>query len=100
MSAPYLQFDAVSKSFGPLPVITPTSLDIARNEIVVFLGPSGCGKTTLMRMAGGLDVPSAGVIRRTGGRAGPKAGHGVPILFVVSLADGGGKCRFRYALSA
>jgi NitT/TauT family transport system ATP-binding protein len=66
MPTPYLEFDTVSKRFGDLEVITPISLDIARNEIVVFLGPSGCGKTTLMRMAGGLDVPSNGVIRLDG----------------------------------
>ncbi len=66
MPAPYLAFDQVSKRFGELPVITPINLAIARNEIVVFLGPSGCGKTTLMRMAGGLDRPSQGIIRLAG----------------------------------
>ncbi len=67
----YLEFDNVSKVFGDLEVITPTSLAIAQNEIVVFLGPSGCGKTTLMRMAGGLDQPSAGEIRLNGKPVGP-----------------------------
>jgi NitT/TauT family transport system ATP-binding protein len=71
MPAPYLEFDTVSKRFGDLPVITPTSLTITRNEIVVFLGPSGCGKTTLMRMVGGLDRPSEGVIRLQGEPVGP-----------------------------
>ena len=67
----YLEFDNVAKVFGTLEVITPTSLGIARNEIVVFLGPSGCGKTTLMRMAGGLDQPSTGEIRLDGKPVGP-----------------------------
>src|SRR4029434_3068697 len=62
----YLSFNEVTKEFatqtGILQVITPFSLEIARNEVVVFLGPSGCGKTTLMRMVGGLDRPSSGVI--------------------------------------
>lgn len=66
MIPPHLEFDRVTKSFGVLPVISPTSLSIARHEIVVFLGPSGCGKTTLMRMAGGLDVPTSGIIRLAG----------------------------------
>ena len=63
---PYLAFEQVTKEFdtpgGKLQVIAPFSLDIARNEVVVFLGPSGCGKTTLMRMVGGLDEPSSGAI--------------------------------------
>ena len=66
MTEPYLKFDTVSKMFGPVDVITPTSLDIAKNQFIVFLGPSGCGKTTLMRMVGGLDTPTAGSVRLAG----------------------------------
>ncbi len=62
----YLRFEQVTKTFGTVPVVTTTSLDIARNSLVVFLGPSGCGKTTLMRMAGGLDLPTSGTIRLGG----------------------------------
>ena len=66
MTQSYLQFDRVTKSFGPVPVVSEASLAIDRNSLVVFLGPSGCGKTTLMRMAGGLDTPSSGTIRLDG----------------------------------
>jgi NitT/TauT family transport system ATP-binding protein len=62
----FLEFDQVSKSFGDVPVVCETSLSIAPNSLVVFLGPSGCGKTTLMRMVGGLDLPSTGIIRLEG----------------------------------
>src|ERR687892_2343064 len=64
--ADFLEFDHLVKAFGEVSVVEDTSLTIARNSLVVFLGPSGCGKTTLMRMAGGLDVPSSGVIRLDG----------------------------------
>jgi NitT/TauT family transport system ATP-binding protein len=64
--AAYLSFDRVSKRFGDVPVVSETTLTIARNSFTIFLGPSGCGKTTLMRMVGGLDSPSAGVIRLDG----------------------------------
>lgn len=63
MTNSYLEFENVSKSFGPVDVITPTNLSIAKDQFVVFLGPSGCGKTTLMRMVGGLDTPSNGCVR-------------------------------------
>ena len=66
MAADYLEFDRVTKSFGDVPVVQETSLTIEPNSLVVFLGPSGCGKTTMMRMIGGLDMPSSGVIRIEG----------------------------------
>lgn len=66
MTARFIEFDRLSKVFGKVPVVEETSLAVARNSLVVFLGPSGCGKTTLMRMAGGLDEPSSGVIRLDG----------------------------------
>ncbi len=62
----YLTFDQVAKNFATVRVVAETSLAIARNSLVVFLGPSGCGKTTLMRMIGGLDLPTSGVIRLDG----------------------------------
>lgn len=66
VAARYLEFEHVTKSFGTVPVVCDTSLAIAPNSLVVFLGPSGCGKTTLMRMIGGLDAPTSGVIRLDG----------------------------------
>jgi len=66
MAESYLSFENVTKRFGDVAVVSETSFGIGRNSFVVFLGPSGCGKTTLMRMAGGLDVPSSGVIRLDG----------------------------------
>jgi NitT/TauT family transport system ATP-binding protein len=69
---PYLVFDQVTKRFDGLPVVeAPFDLAVPRGQFVVFLGPSGCGKTTLMRMAGGLDEPSSGVIRLEGLPVGP-----------------------------
>ncbi len=71
MPLPYLRFDRVAKRFGDARSrCAPFSLDIAKNEFVVFLGPSGCGKTTLMRMVGGLDTPSEGAIYLDGAPVG------------------------------
>jgi len=38
-------------------------LDVAKGEFIVLLGPSGSGKSTLLNILGGLDVPTAGLIR-------------------------------------
>jgi ABC-type sugar transport system ATPase subunit len=52
----------VTKSFGPLEVLHPLSLEILHNEFVVLVGPSGCGKTTLLRMIAGLEDVTSGTI--------------------------------------
>jgi NitT/TauT family transport system ATP-binding protein len=66
----HLVFDRVTKTFaspaGPIAVVEPFSLEVAKGEIVVFIGPSGCGKTTLMRMVGGLETPTSGTIHLGG----------------------------------
>jgi putative ABC transport system ATP-binding protein len=38
-------------------------LSIYAGEFVVLLGPSGSGKSTLLNILGGLDLPTAGIVR-------------------------------------
>ena len=55
--------EAVSKSFGTVPVVHELSCSIAQGELVALLGPSGCGKTTTLLMLAGIYRPSSGVLR-------------------------------------
>jgi NitT/TauT family transport system ATP-binding protein len=79
----FIQFLELAKSFthgrGPaIPVVEPLSLAIAEGEFVVLVGPSGCGKTTVMRMVGGLEVPTTGEVRLDGRRVvGPSREKGM-----------------------
>src|SRR6266568_2862535 len=57
-----LSLTGVTKSFGPLEVLHPLSLEIHHKELLVLVGPSGCGKTTLLRMIAGLEDVSSGTI--------------------------------------
>jgi len=57
-----LTFEEVERRFGETYALRGISLDIAPGEIVCLLGPSGCGKTTLLRVASGIEKPSAGRI--------------------------------------
>ncbi len=65
MSAPGIEFRAVSKRYGgagaPL-VVDAIDLVVAKGTLTTLLGPSGCGKTTTLRMIAGLDAPTAGTI--------------------------------------
>ncbi len=68
MTRDFIRFSALSKVFTDdhgreTPVVAPLDLSIAEGEFVVFVGPSGCGKTTVMRMIGGLEIPTAGDVR-------------------------------------
>src|ERR687893_37117 len=55
-----LTLEGVSRRFGRVAALDGVDLDVAPGEIVSLLGHSGCGKTTLLRIAAGVEVPSAG----------------------------------------
>src|SRR3977135_2535094 len=57
-----LTYQGVTHRYGAVEAVSDFSLDIAPGEIVSLLGPSGCGKTTLLRLAAGVERPSAGRI--------------------------------------
>ena len=52
----------VSKSFGDMQVLKPTTVDFRTGESTVLIGPSGCGKSTLLRILVGLLAPDSGII--------------------------------------
>jgi putrescine transport system ATP-binding protein len=63
---PLIRFRNVTKRFGDFVAIDDLTLDIFEQEFFALLGPSGCGKTTLMRMLGGFETPSEGLIELSG----------------------------------
>jgi putative ABC transport system ATP-binding protein len=52
----------VTSGAGPLTILHPTSLDIAKGRAVAITGPSGSGKSTLLGLIAGLDAPTSGQI--------------------------------------
>jgi NitT/TauT family transport system ATP-binding protein len=48
---------------GARPIISDVSLTLDPAEFLTIVGPSGTGKTTLLKMLGGLTLPSAGEVR-------------------------------------
>ena len=61
-----LSLVGLSKSFGDIHAVRPTSLDIPEGEFLTIVGPSGSGKSTLVRLLAGLEAPTAGRLKLRG----------------------------------
>ena len=61
-----LVLDHVSHAYDGTPVVDDVSLTVGAGELLCLLGPSGCGKTTTLRIAAGLEAPTAGEVRVAG----------------------------------
>lgn len=57
-----IRIDGLSKEYGLVTALEPTTLDVQRGEFLTLLGPSGSGKTTLLQMVSGLTPATAGRI--------------------------------------
>jgi glutamine transport system ATP-binding protein len=55
-----IEFNNVSKHFGPTQVLHNIDLHIQQGEVVVIIGPSGSGKSTLLRCINKLEEVTSG----------------------------------------
>ncbi|MGC2632254.1 MAG: ABC-F family ATP-binding cassette domain-containing protein, partial [Rhodomicrobium sp.] len=58
-----IEAKAISKSFGPDPIVDQFSIRISRGDRVGIAGPNGAGKTTLVNMLIGKLAPDEGTLR-------------------------------------
>ncbi|MGZ4354674.1 MAG: ABC transporter ATP-binding protein [Gaiellaceae bacterium] len=59
---PDVRIEHVTKRFDDVVAVDDLSLEIENGRFYALLGPSGCGKTTTLRMIGGFEEPTSGVI--------------------------------------
>ena len=62
MSEPFLQVNAVTKTFGGLHAVFQVSFQMNAGEIIGLIGPNGAGKTTLFNVISGFYAPNNGKI--------------------------------------
>ncbi|SDD64504.1 ABC transporter ATP-binding protein [Rhodococcus tukisamuensis] len=61
-----VEYVGVTKKFGDNTVLDSLDLRIEPGEFVALLGPSGCGKTTALRILGGFETPTTGIVKIAG----------------------------------
>ncbi|MFQ5848525.1 MAG: ABC transporter ATP-binding protein [Candidatus Methylomirabilales bacterium] len=62
MTAPLLEVQSVSKSFGHFVAVDDISLAIQEGELTALIGPNGAGKTTFYNLVSGRLKPTKGSV--------------------------------------
>ena len=68
MSKPFVEFEAVSKTFGGVTALREVSLGVTRGECHGLMGENGAGKSTLGKVLAGIYRPDGGELRIGGER--------------------------------
>jgi len=63
MAEPFLEVEALTKSFGGLQAVKNVRFRMEQKEILGLIGPNGAGKTTLLRLLTGILKPDSGSVR-------------------------------------
>jgi len=84
-----LELRNVSKTYGGLRALQPSTLAIPAGRTAVLIGPSGCGKSTLLRIVIGLISPDSGEVRFNGEAIRPANLLGLRRKMGYVIQDGG-----------
>ena len=60
MSESFIQFKAITKTFGGVVALKDVTMDVARGECHGLMGENGAGKSTLGKVLAGIHKPDSG----------------------------------------
>jgi L-arabinose transport system ATP-binding protein len=83
VSADYLQFEGIAKSFPGVHALDGIDFGVAEGSVHALLGENGAGKSTLLKILSGAYVPTAGTLL-LGGR--PQAFHSTGEAIAAGVA--------------
>ncbi|MFA6642559.1 MAG: ABC-F family ATP-binding cassette domain-containing protein [Methanomethylophilus sp.] len=88
-----LRADSVTKSFGPIHVLTDASIQINEHDAIGLIGINGAGKSTFIKILLGLEPPDTGEITRQTNRIGyleqfPESSHEFTVRDVLGRPYG------------
>jgi ABC-type sugar transport system ATPase subunit len=66
MSATFIEFKGITKTFGGVIALSDVTLDIARGECHGLMGENGAGKSTLGKVLAGIHKPDSGEMKIDG----------------------------------
>ena len=70
-----LKMSRISKSFGPVEVLSDVNFDLYSGEVHVLAGENGAGKSTLIKILGGVHTDNTGKIEIEGKEVNFKSVH-------------------------
>ena len=68
MSAPVLEVEGLTKTFGGVDAVKDVSFRVSAGELVALIGPNGAGKTTCFNLVNGQLAPDEGTVSLEGER--------------------------------
>src|SRR5687767_13820189 len=85
MSAPLLQMQGISKSFGATQALRDVSLEVRGGEVMALIGENGAGKSTLMKVLSGAHAPDSGTMELDRQPYAPRGPHAARLAGVAMI---------------
>lgn len=83
---PLLRARALCKTYGTVQAVRGVNFRLDENSYVTLLGPSGRGKTSILRMIGGFEEVSEGVLELDGQKINDVTASARPINTVWAVS--------------